>query len=257
MIVRKTSDSFILINQHDHAHISGQIIDNWKPDYFTGDERKRSVIVAIYQHDRGWINLDAVPFWNDHDQIPYSFMDYPTAPKVVHYQAGINEVQEINLYAALLNSLHYTSFPDLGASEYGRIFLAKEFKRQATIKDTLGLHTPGAENLLGFHLQLLKFCDNLSIYLCLNEPGVKKEAEHPWYRSGLPNSEQFAFTKGEKINAVWLSTTQIRVTPFPFVAEFSVRVPYKKINTAAIAQQGLAAAFQQAVPASYEVTISG
>jgi len=257
MLVRKAPDSFFLVNQHDHAQVSGQMAQYWHPAYFSGDEKKESVLTAIYQHDRAWINLDAAPFWNDRDHIPYSFTDYPIALKVVHYEAGINQVQETDQYAALLNSLHYTTFPDLAASEFGQQFLETEAHRQATIKENLDLNTPEAAAELRFHLQLLKFCDSLSIYLCLNEPGVKKEEEHPWYRAGIPNSDQFAFTNGEKIQAAWLSATQIQVSPFPFITEFTVTVPYKNLTAVAIAQDGLTLAFQEAQPAFFQVTISG
>nr|WP_253735858.1 DUF3891 family protein [Paenibacillus sp. FJAT-26967] len=30
------------------------------------------------------------------------------------------------------------------------------------------------------HFKLLKLCDELSLYVCLNEPGVSKDEEHPW-----------------------------------------------------------------------------
>ena len=256
MIVRKDPDCFILINQHDHAQISGQMAQNWHPAYFAGEERKESVLTAIYQHDRAWINLDAAPFWNDLAQIPYSFINYPLEIKVVHYQAGITQVQETDSYAALLNSLHYTTFPDLATSAFGSTFLAQETKRQENIRNTLNLTTPAAAEWLRFHLQLLKFCDSLSIYLCINQPGIKKEVEHPWYRAGIAHSEEFYFTKGDRINATWLQANQVQVTPFPFVTEFMVTIPYKKLSPTAIAQSGFTAAFRQASVLTYEVTIT-
>jgi len=257
MIIRKNPDNFILINQHDHAHISGEMARHWQAAYFLSEERKESVLTAIYQHDRAWINPDAAPIWNDQVQAPYSFIDFPTALKVVHYQAGINQVATTDTYAALLNSLHYTTFPQLASSDFGQTFLATENKRQTALKDTLGLQTNAAAEILEFHLQLLKFCDNLSIYLCINEPGVKKAAEHPWFRAGIPDSENFTFTQGEKIQATWLSSTQVQVSPFPFAGAFTVSVPYKKLSAAGIAQHGLTAAFEGAQPATYEVTLLG
>jgi hypothetical protein len=59
MIVRETETSFIYLHQHDHAQISGELATQWRAAYFTRPERRAEVELAVYQHDRGWINLDA------------------------------------------------------------------------------------------------------------------------------------------------------------------------------------------------------
>ncbi|WP_156430913.1 DUF3891 family protein [Paenibacillus sp. FJAT-26967] len=41
------------------------------------------------------------------------------------------------------------------------------------------LNQPG-ESMIEQHFKLLKLCDELSLYVCLNEPGVSKDEEHPW-----------------------------------------------------------------------------
>ncbi|NUJ33107.1 DUF3891 family protein, partial [Pseudoalteromonas sp. 2103] len=41
-------------------------------------------------------------------------------------------------------------------------------------------------NLFDFHYELLKFTDSLSLFFCINKPGVKKEEFHFFYKNGIP-----------------------------------------------------------------------
>lgn len=107
MIVREKEDNFILISQHDHAQISGDITKNLNKNLF-GSYYFNDVIVAAYQHDRGWIDLDQTPKWNGN--APFSFLDYPLIPKLKAYHQGLNEVEMMDKYASLICSLHYCTF---------------------------------------------------------------------------------------------------------------------------------------------------
>nr|AYQ72090.1 DUF3891 family protein [Cohnella candidum] len=110
MIIREIQDSFVMVTQHDHALLSGEIAKHFTDPYFVDGAYRADVELAIREHDRGWIRLDDAPIWNDRDAKPFSFMDYPLLPKLTHYRLGIDEVQAQSEYAALLCSMHYCSF---------------------------------------------------------------------------------------------------------------------------------------------------
>jgi hypothetical protein len=254
MILRETPASFVLINQHDHALVAGGMAAHWRPEYFQGPEYRAEVLLAIREHDCGWIRLDDHIAWDAATQSPYSFIDYPLAPKLAHYALGIAEVAESSAYAALLCSLHYTTFPDLEATEAGREFRKEEQVRQQKIIAALGLNDAQHQEHLAFHLQLLKCCDGLSIYLCINKPGVTKAQEHPWYRAGIPYSD-FSFSQGENLQACWRNAQTIQVRPFPFTQAFEVSIPYRQVLKQQIQEMGPQQAVLEAAYQEYQVEL--
>src|SRR5690625_1947526 len=110
MIVREHEDLFIMIEQDNHAYVSGEIMKHWKKRLFKGKAFKSSVDNAIYKHDIGWAHFDKQPFWNDKDNAPYTFVTFPSLPKVVLYTHGINKAEQYDRYAGLLCSEHYKRF---------------------------------------------------------------------------------------------------------------------------------------------------
>jgi hypothetical protein len=245
MIVREMPPSFICICQHDHARISGVMADHWLAAYFEDAARQSDVVLAVYEHDRAWIPLDAEPRWNEQTHTPHSFLDFPAEPRLRHYQQGLTELEQLAPYAGLLSSLHYTGFPELAKVEIGRVFMQQEELRQRRLKQQLGL-TPDTQESLDFHVQLLKFLDRLSLYLCMNEPGASKEQEHPWYRAGIPFSDYFSFADHHLIQASWATKSQVQVQPFPFDEAFTITLRYKELLKDQIASEGLATCFQRA-----------
>lgn len=246
MIIRERTDDFVMIKQHDHAHLSGQIADNWKKENFLGDSAYDDVVLAIYEHDRSWISADDVPFWDDREQAPYSFMNFPLLPKLVFYEYGLDHVEKMNPYAGLLCSLHYASFFEnvtepQAVADYRRL----ERKRQERLRRQCGIGDETSERMLQFHFRLLQFCDNLSLYVCLNEPGIGKAGEHPWYRNGFAGSDQFAFARGRPVMAHWVDGERIAVDPFPFAREFTADIRTKQVGKERIRSAGIAAAYEQ------------
>lgn len=253
MILRETPASFVLINQHDHARVAGVMAAYWRADYFLGAERRAEVELAVQQHDCGWISLDQHGTWDAGTQRPYSFIDFPQAPKLSQYSRGIDEIAQTNAYAALLCSLHYSTFPDLEATAEGRAFRQAEQQRQQKLKAALSLTTTQQQQHLQFHLQLLKFCDGLSIYLCINKPGATKTQEHPWYREGIPYSNAFSFCQGKNVQASWRNSHSVQVQPFPFTQAFAVSIPFRQVMKEQIRVMGGQQALLQTAYQEYQV----
>ena len=65
MIFReKDEKESILIRQHDHG-FSWRDCEAYKRRFFEDETYLKETIDAIYEHDRGWIELDKVPILND------------------------------------------------------------------------------------------------------------------------------------------------------------------------------------------------
>jgi len=229
-----------MIHQHDHAQLSGDIASNIKKEFFKENSLIDSVIIAGYEHDRCWIALDDTPIWNDHIKAPFSFIDYPLRPKLVLYSTGLDEIEKMNNYACLLSSLHFTSFfIDFKQQPACMSFVERELNRQQLIRDQYKTE----DFIIDLHLKFLQFCDDLSLYVCLNEPGISKSEEHLWYRNGIGSDKLF---NNQKINAYWNTKNQIKLSDFIFENEFITRLKYKCVYKSEINKFGINEAYKLA-----------
>lgn len=242
MVIYEREHDWVIIPQHHHGLLSGDIAKHWNADYINGNDRWSDVIFAISQHDRAWIALDETPFWNDRDKRPYSFIDFPVLPKLVFYKKGIDEVEKQSPYAGLLCSLHYQSF-FIGVKEPAAIeFTRQEKTRQHRLMEELNLSEADKEDLVKFHFLMVQFCDDLSLYLCMQEPGTPKEDEFPWFKDGF--QEIFPFTSGQKIMAEWLNCNQISLNPSPLASPADVSIQIKEVKKENIERWGIAKAYR-------------
>ncbi|WP_002148088.1 DUF3891 family protein [Bacillus cereus] len=240
MIFReKNENESILIRQHDHGFLAGEIASYMKEDFFEDKAYLKETIDAIYEHDRGWIGLDKIPILNDAKNIPYTFMDCPSSLRFVFYTIGLNEIESSNPYGALLCSKHFLSFPLNEEDEEMMSFYKHELKRQKRILKTL---TKEQFSIFDKHYRLLKFCDELSLYVCMNKPGVKKKDEIDLFKDGFEGTEMFNRKEDKSIQAEWVDEETIRITTFPFKTEFHAYVKYKTINKHEIEEKGIAKA---------------
>lgn len=228
MVVTEREKEILLFEQHEHAKVCGEFAKAWREDYFVDNKRRKSVVYAIFEHDNGWIELDQKPLLNRETQVPYSFINYPLKPKLLAYTNCINRVEKQDDYAALICSLHYTSFFENYTNGRGEDFVTRERLRQEKLVKRLKIE----EQSLLFHYNLLQFCDNLSLYLCLNEPGVAKKDEFIWFRRGF--SQKFTYNNQKRLIAHWLDKNTVSLTDFPFERELTVSVSYKKIEKSRI-----------------------
>lgn len=227
MIVRAERDQFILVEQHHHALQAGVMAQQWK-EFPYGKQFRSLVGLATSLHDIGWQPLDHTPMWNMPHKRPYSFVDYPLAPKLDAYKAGVDFVESLDPLAALICSMHYLSFfssPSNGDDQITEeMFVKHEQSRQKRLSNFLKEVKPTLLEVRVNALEYLQFFDNLSLYLCLNQVGASKDEEHPWFRDGLT----LRTTKGEQqqFNLFWTGNNVI-IDPFPFIYPFFIFLQQK------------------------------
>jgi Protein of unknown function (DUF3891) len=242
VIIMEREHSYFMVTQNDHARIAGEIARNCKEDYFFDLSRTQEVLLAIQEHDSGWIELDTSPVWNDKTEKPYSFIDYPTVLKISFYKKGLDEVEKMSKYAGLLCSLHYSSFLQDASEPAVREFWDEEKQRQDQISKELELvGNEDKKETLMYHLDLLKFCDYLSLFICLNEPG-NNERKHPFFRNGFP--QLFPFVTDKSIIAHWENQETISLSFSPLKSELEVKLPYKAIMKDQIEEHGILQAYK-------------
>lgn len=212
MIVRELEDSFLVIRQHDHGLISGEFARYWG----TRIHPKTPTLHAIARHDIGWLELDDEVRFNPETNAPYSFIDYPLEPKLRAYGNGLDRIEYEEPYAGYLCSMHYSSFVRDSEEPAAVEFKKGEDERRDRLE---ALPEKWLDNV-GYNFRLLQLCDDLSLFVCLNEPG---ENTFPWYRNG------FEFG-GEKLMPVWNDERTLSLTPNPFSGPFDLTVPYRRID---------------------------
>lgn len=248
MIVYEREHDFVLTTQHEHGLAAGELAAHWKAELLPEGTQRDELLLATKEHDRGWIELDAAPFWNDYSQSPYSFRDFPLRPRFVFYRKGVEEVCQKSPYAGLLCSKMYTDLfqKTLGASpqddENIRNYLETEREYQLALEMRLG----GGEEMqrrVERDVGIMLFCDQLSLFLCMEEPGTPA-ARYEFFSKGLTCS--FDACAGQVIQAEWLSGEKVGLSYFPFADDFIVTLPYKSVPKASIRKFGLLQAYGRA-----------
>ncbi|MGI9048224.1 MAG: DUF3891 family protein [Rubrobacteraceae bacterium] len=212
--MRERPDSFVLIEQHEHALISAEFARHWSKSPHPPD----STLYAVAHHDVAWRGPDLDVSWNEDRDRPYSFVDYPPEPKVRAYTEGLNQLEIENSYAAYLCSLHYTTLMQASNKEAEIRFVTEESRRQERLR--AGMSEEEAENV-GRNLRFLKLCDGLSLFVCLNEPGG---SDYP-----PPYPDGFSFD-GEHYDPQWTDRRTLRIDPDPLSEPFEISIPYKEFG---------------------------
>ncbi len=165
----------MLVEQHHHGLVSGEFARHWA----AGVPIREAALYAISNHDVGWRELDETVLWNDEAGRPYSFVDYPAGPKLRAYANGLDYIQARSPYAACLCSMHYGSFVRGARREPAVSFREAEARRRRGIETALSEEEIGS---LEHNFRLLQLCDELSLFVCLNEPGSN---DYPHYKDGF------------------------------------------------------------------------
>ncbi|MGC5770937.1 DUF3891 family protein [Paenibacillus pabuli] len=259
MIVYEREHDFVLTAQHEHGLAAGEMASHWKTELLADAAHRDELIIAAREHDRGWIELDAAPFWNDYSQTPYSFRDFPLRPRFVFYRKGIEEVREKNLYAGLLCSMMYTELfqNNLGVNEHDdediREYLNIEREQQLSWEQQLG-DREALKQRLKSDVEIMLFCDQLSLFLCMEEPGTPA-ARYDFFADGLGCT--FDACSRQPIRAEWLSNEKVGISFVPFDEDFTVSMPYKSVPKASIRKFGMLQAYRRAEWKERRVLITG
>lgn len=253
MIVQAFPDKFIMIAQDDHAAISGSMATMWKDSHFRQYHKRSSVEYAVTKHDLGWKHFDEAPFWNDVKSAPYTFIDYPTSAKTVLYRHGIEVVERKDNYAALLCSRHYSRFLQQNVSEVAQKFVAEEKLRRETLIQNMDRFD---QDSYDFHYGILQMLDDMSLFICLNEPGVSDENIHPFFKNEIRKHEGITAIPEEKIRIYWKDEHTICLYPFPFTEIFTVTLRQRTVMKTTIEQDGLLDSYQNAPMETIDITLA-
>lgn len=260
VICREQDGFIVMVKQHDHGRLAGELAAWFKEEQVPESVRRDEVLWSIANHDRGWIDLDETPFWNDAENAPYSFIDFPVVPKLTFYRRGLNEIEAVSSYGALLCSLHFERLIEVSGEENPELaeYQKDEAERRARIHRELEQrNVPIGEDELFYDARLLQFCDDLSLYMVLNRPGSPKSEEHPWWTDGFSGSEDFKFTSGRTITAEWKDESALMLEPFPFTREVEAVFKLRRVSRQEIEDKGIARAYRDTPEEECRIRVTG
>lgn len=244
MIIRKTNTHIICIEQDHHAHIAKQVLSQWKQFFLKDDPLASSVLYAIKQHDLGWRPFDKQPLWNDDTEMPYTFIDLPIPIKTVLYTYGVDLVEKRNPYAAALCSAHYTKFLQKYKIKEVQQYVNDEQLRRSTI---LQSYPEVDDKTFAKHLSLLQLADNMSLFLCLHEPGDNTN-KHRYFQKGIYIPPTIDYQNLQFIKTIWQNNNTIELTNIEQIDDFSISLGERKIKKSNLGNNSFISIYKQTDP---------
>lgn len=217
MIVQDLGDRIRCIDQHDHALLSGVFAGFWR-DPQSGERASSELITATALHDMCWIAADKTPRFNPDSGRPYDFLSYPEGAKLSLYLDGIQAMEALHPWGALLHALHFSSFasPAHHPEFHAKISALIERYTQRCHREGWPLDDVEAE------LKRLRLFDVFSLLLCMTGPEIERPAP-PWL-------EDSPLLRAQGIQAYWEEGDFV-MTPFYFTQPFDVSIVYRDVDT--------------------------
>lgn len=247
MIRRRHEGDILLIAQHDHALLAGELASHVGNDQFAPPNPYEQTVTGVRLHDCGWPTHDDSPTINDKGE-PLDVFESPRDIAIKAWITSAERAAEKDAYAGLLTSLHVLalsvmaldssmaheswSLDDPGARFAIVKFQHRQIEFQETLRQRLGLRTdkPTAtkqpkeslqrgEDQLRSNFRLLQVMDMLSLGLCCTKPPVEQTME----LHIKPGSD------GHKL-AMHRAGNDLHVAPWPFdEKEIELQIPVCRI----------------------------
>jgi len=251
MIVREGPDgSLLLINQTEHAAISGLFAAHWGNNKFERPHPYESVVRAAIFHDAGWYRYQTSPRYDTGAGKTPNFMQVPPdRTQLDAFQWAVDWLTDIDPYAGLLISKHRTG---LWRGRYGAIthpahpfpaslgpmvesFIAENEAGQKAQEQGLN------PTELWVNYQLLQFWDLLSLYFCVRPP---------YQQFVEPVPKRYREGEGVRLDLTPLEDGRVSIDPYPFdLPALPISIPYRQLPTLKFADEAaFRAAYFQALP---------
>jgi hypothetical protein len=243
MIRRDAQTHFLLITQHDHALLSGELARRLGNYDFAPPSPYQSVVEAIAHHDCGWPLHDEHPTLNPAG-LPLHVFEAPVSLATQVWSASVAGAMNLGDYQGLLVSLHTFALSSIflaNAKNPSRpdLFEMNKFQHrqseiQEDLRQRLGLRTEvalqlglpkagvsPADDQLIFNFRLLTAMDRISLALCCGKhlfPTMDDVHTHP----GKPTT---------KITVQMPDPATMTLDPWPFdQPALAFEVPARRIT---------------------------
>jgi hypothetical protein len=258
MIRRTDGGDFLLITQHDHALLSGEMAEQFGNGPFARPAPFESAVRGVRLHDCGWPLHDDAPTRNQ-DGLPLDVFETPREIGLKVWTASVERAAQADPYAGLLVSLHVLSLSVFATSQTGGFlheqwdvedgpgkfavikFQQKEIERQEGLRLRLGLRTEKhalhrqpveaaqkKEDQLNFNFRMLQAMDLISLAACCTAPPAAQSQDvYP-----QPGAKPLRLNLERRGN-------DVAVDPWPFAPrEIELMIPVVRIPAQAYGSDG-------------------
>jgi Protein of unknown function (DUF3891) len=238
VIVREEPDgSLVLINQTDHAKVSGYFAAHWGNQNFERPHPYEPVVRGAIYHDAGWNRYETSPRCDPKTGAVPNFLQVPPdSNQLAAFQWAIDWMTAIDPYAGLLISMHRTglwrsryeaiSHPPFSNAQLGpsvEAFVAENEAKQKQQEKGFDARE------LRVNYRLLQFWDLLSLYFCVRAP-VNQYIE--------PVPRTYGEAQGVRVTLNVLGANKVAIDPYPFDApELTVDVVHRRLPRARFANE--------------------
>jgi hypothetical protein len=222
-----------LISQPDHAHLSGELAAHFAAERFPRVDA--TMARAIGMHDAGWAifpqeaNPLSPPRVGENGK-PLAFVEFAPEDFLRAWSASIERAEGICPAGGIIVSRHFCELGNFRLQNGNHLssgdcrlisgFLQHEDERQRRLQAICSATPAELDGLL----EVLKFCDLLSLYLC---SGAEAEAEFPQRLTDSP--VRIKRSPGEDL---------YRLTPSPFQKNAELRVVSLGVSASYFPAQG-------------------
>ena len=231
MIVQHANDRLLLITQHDHSRLSGRIMARCVD--LVSHPRRGSILLAITEHDNGWVEEDAAP---KVDSETGEVVDFVRAPAEIKHAVWPRAVRHLSMepWSAALVAQHALTVYDRYRTDDAWFTF---FASMEQLRDTMLREDGGSIEDLEADYRLVRLGDLISLCFC----------------TGWPEEQQYERWR------VHRSGSDVIVTPDLFAGE---RIPFEVPARALMARpyrtgQELAAALRSSEPTTLTGAVSG
>ena len=249
VIRREADDSFLLITQHDHALIAGELAERFGNDAFARPEPREPALRGVRLHDSGWPLHDDEPTINPEGK-PLDVFETTREIALRVWTASVERAAAADRYAGLLVSLHVLSLSVFASSQTSfdhekfdlsepaeqfavSKFQHRELERQEFLRTQLGLRTDKpthqkhphevrqkTEDQLTFNFRMLQAMDFLSLAACCTKPPAD-QTQDVMPRPGAKPIKLAVARRGDDV---------VTVDPWPFdQAQVELKIPVCRI----------------------------
>jgi hypothetical protein len=106
MIVVPEDGERLVITQHDHARLAGELLSLWRAGGLPEHPRRGEILFATREHDNGWREADSAPRVDPSTGRPHDFTSVPLAVRAEVWLRGAARYAESWPYGALLVTWH-------------------------------------------------------------------------------------------------------------------------------------------------------
>ncbi len=212
MIRRDEKDGWILINQHDHAGLSREIMKYWGDKQFSRTNLYNEVLFAIREHDNGWKEWDRSPKANPMNQYPMNFLEMNSSDQSEIWRRCFKRHSVEHPYTSALIALHFGKLNEKSLNKNSNNGVARTLQTEISdfVSDMLKINIPNFDlnslpKDIQVNLRLVQIADIISLTLC-----------HGWYTIEIKDAPLAYDSSVVTLNLKSVDGVDYVIAPYPF-----------------------------------------